>query len=169
MNVRKLFFMRRILNISIALCFLALSSMAQVQDSTKYTPTIARTERLTSVYYELFGLGFFFGSVNLDRYVPVSPNMGLVFRIGLGAYGTPFLVGEIDIRAGGPNHSFEAGLGLSPLIGALGEGSQPYLMIRPFGYRFLGNNGVVFRVAPYFFSDGSETMWWPSASLGYAF
>jgi len=146
--------MKRIL-ISLSLLFILIETTAQIQNQPA-----EQAVKKNSVYYEFFGNGLIFGSVNYDRYLPFSEKSGLVLRGGFSFYEKVFPLGEITFLTGNQKHHFETGIGYT----AFHEGS--FIFLRT-GYRFHGRKGFVFRVAPLY--HPAESFFWFGISVGYSF
>lgn len=121
-----------------------------------------KAPRLNAVYYEFLGNGLFFGSLNYERILPMSAHSYLAPHIGVGVYEWPFLVTELNLLLGGQKHFFETGIGHSTFAP---EGGLGYISFRA-GYRYMGPNGFVCRLAPEYLYD---IAFWGGLTLGYSY
>jgi hypothetical protein len=127
--------------------------------------TISKTSiRKNSLYYELFGNGLFFGSVNYDRILPVDRKFYMVIRGGLAFYEKPFLLAEVSGLFGSRKHFFDTGIGSSTFF--IINGDSPEIFLHA-GYRFQGKNGLLLRVTPMYCLN--KNFIWFGLSAGYSF
>lgn len=127
--------------------------------------------RNNAVYYEIFGPGLFFGSLNYDRLFRISQNQGISLRIGIAYYGGPFVIPEANYLMGNGVHYAEIGIGTSTFF-LLTEEGGPDIYIRA-GYRLQGKNGFHLRVAPVISTTkgslAGDLLVLPAVSLGYCY
>jgi hypothetical protein len=116
--------------------------------------------RKNAFYYEIFGNGFWAGSLNYDRNIRLGPKTGIVLRVGLSWAEKFFPLGEANLLLGNQRHHLEAGPGYT----AFHEGAVVFLRA---GYRFHGKKGMLVRVAPLY--SVNQKFFWFGISLGYAF
>ena len=123
-----------------------------------------------TVYYEIFGAGLFFGSVNYDYTFYMSKSIALRPRAGLAVYGGLFAIADLNVILGNQKHSGEIGFGGTTLYLLTGE-NAPDLYIKP-GYRFKNSKGFMFNASVYIFTvrgSFNELIYIPGVGIGYAF
>ena len=147
---------KSILSLSILFLIVFVISNKAISQNQRTEPLVKKN----SVYYEFFGNGLFFGSVNYDRFIPFNKKSGLILRGGFSWYEKVFPLGEINFVTGNQKHHFETGIGFT----AFQEGNLVFLRT---GYRFHGRKGFVFRVAPLYCP--TESFIWFGISFGYRF
>lgn len=133
---------------------------------TSYSKKTAYKLRKNSFYYELLGIGLFFGSVNYDRLIPITKKTAIGLRGGLGIYEKVFFVGEFNVLIGTSKHFFECGVG-TPFTDIF------FMPMFRAGYRYQGPKGLLIRAAPMYFraendNDEIKNMFWFGLSIGYS-
>lgn len=149
---------------------LTLALVALITNSTTAQMNVSENNRSNSVYYELFGAGFFFGSVNYDCTYHFHQNHAIRTRVGLGVYGNIFAIGAINYMVGNGSHYGEIGLGGTTFFLLTGE-EKPDFFFKP-GYRYVSNKGLVVTATVYISSvRGSlaDQVYIPGLGFGYAF
>lgn len=116
-----------------------------------------------AVYGEFLGNGLYY-SINYERQFVLKDNERITVRIGLSDI---TLVTEFNYLIGGKNNFFETGAGYTYFF------SDPdnLVLIRA-GYRFQGNKGLIFRIAPLWaFNTETDSFggFWCGFSVGYNF
>lgn len=157
------------MNRVIAIIFLMTASTSFLQEVEK--DESKKDRRHHSFYYEGGGLGLFFGSVNYDYRIHLGDVVSIAPRIGAGIYAGLFPVWELNMQLGGQQHLFEIGGGGYAFFG---EGEVGVDWMYRAGYRYQGNKGFLFRIAPQYYrlglGDGTiEHRFWAALSLGYSF
>jgi hypothetical protein len=111
--------------------------------------------RKNSIYIE--NIGFFLPTVNYNRIIPFSYKTGFILKGGLSYLYTFILIYEATFLFGGPKNFFETGLGCF--------GHKPNNLFGIVGYRYMGNNGLLYKVGLVIGSD----FVFPRISIGYSF
>ena len=132
--------------------------------------------RKNSIYIEGFGNAFLY-SVNYDRLISIGDHQNMIVRLGASpGTGWGVLIVEGDYLIGGPKHFFDPGVGLTVFdFFSSKYYPQGFLIIRG-GYRYMGKNGLLFRVGLIYNGTGKRMQWafplghiWVGASVGYSF
>lgn len=144
-------------------CLLLYSILSSAQNQSKEGP------RNNAVYYEIFGAGLFFGSVNYDHSFQINKSFALRPRVGLAVYDGLFAIADVNVMAGNQRHRGELGFGGTTFYLLTGE--DPDLYIRP-GYRYQNNKGLMLNATVYISmvrGSFNEQVYIPGIGVGYAF